>query len=400
MASFLVIVGLTGSVLAFRDDLDLWLNPDLLTVAPREAPMLDPLTLRDQALRFYPDAKIDEAPLHMNRRRSYELRVWIKDDGATDRLLFLYLDPYTGARIGERAWDHDVLGTRGVLFFIYRLHYALAAPAPFGALGRYTLGVIALIWTVDCFVAFFLTLPPARRANGSGKSWWRRWGPAWLIKSTGGFYRFNFDVHRASGLWAWGMLLVFAWSGVMFNLDEVYTPVTRTLFGASNDVVAIGSPGTRLGEPRLSWPEARDRGRSLMAELAIRERVEINGEQALIHDRERGLYDYVVRSSNDIGEQAQTTVAFDAIDGSLRVSSLPSTEQDLVGDKLSRWLRALHTANVFGLPYRIFVSFLGVLVAMFSVTGVYIWWKKRAARVLHARSVTRRGVVLGQSLHS
>ena len=49
MALFLVIVGLTGSVLAFREELDVWLNPELLTVAKRDAPMLDPLVLREKA---------------------------------------------------------------------------------------------------------------------------------------------------------------------------------------------------------------------------------------------------------------------------------------------------------------------------------------------------------------
>jgi uncharacterized iron-regulated membrane protein len=32
LAPFLVVVGLTGSLLAFHDEMDRWLNPDLLTV--------------------------------------------------------------------------------------------------------------------------------------------------------------------------------------------------------------------------------------------------------------------------------------------------------------------------------------------------------------------------------
>ena len=39
MTLFLIIVALTGSVLAFKDELDAWLNPDLLRVTPRDAPM-------------------------------------------------------------------------------------------------------------------------------------------------------------------------------------------------------------------------------------------------------------------------------------------------------------------------------------------------------------------------
>lgn len=32
------------------------------------------------------------------------------------------------------------------------------------------------------------------------------------------------------------------------------------------------------------------------------------------------------------------------------------------------------------MPYRIFVCVLGIVIVMLSVTGVYIWLKKRCAR--------------------
>jgi uncharacterized iron-regulated membrane protein len=56
----------------------------------------------------------------------------------------------------------------------------------------------------------------------------------------------------------------------------------------------------------------------------------------------------------------------------------------------THWLGALHEANVFGLPYRIFVSLLGLTTVMLSMTGIVIWWKKRKAsrwRVARRRPV-------------
>ena len=65
------------------------------------------------------------------------------------------------------------------------------------------------------------------------------------------------------------------------------------------------------------------------------------------------------------------------------------------GNTISAWLYALHMGDVFGLPYRIFVCVLGLVIAMLSVTGVYIWWKKRKARV---RAASQRGPSAGRRL--
>ena len=48
---------------------------------------------------------------------------------------------------------------------------------------------------------------------------------------------------------------------------------------------------------------------------------------------------------------------------------------------------------MFGLPYRILVCALGLVVAMLSGTGVYIWWKKRKARKF---SAARASFALGR----
>ena len=40
----------------------------------------------------------------------------------------------------------------------------------------------------------------------------------------------------------------------------------------------------------------------------------------------------------------------------------------------------LHSGRILGLPGRILISLMGIVVAMLSVTGVIIWWRKRASR--------------------
>ncbi|NOS74058.1 MAG: hypothetical protein HOP36_05875 [Methyloglobulus sp.] len=45
------------------------------------------------------------------------------------------------------------------------LHMMLALPANYAGLGARILGVVALVWTLDCFVSFYLTLPVRRRVR-------------------------------------------------------------------------------------------------------------------------------------------------------------------------------------------------------------------------------------------
>lgn len=88
------------------------------------------------------------------------------------------------------------------------------------------------------------------------------------------------------------------------------------------------------------------------------------------------------REIDDRPRRYTTQVMFDADSGVLRLVLLPSGQYP--GNTISNWLYALHMANVFGLPYRIFVCGLGLVIVMLPVTGVYLWWKKRRSRFVAA----------------
>ncbi len=404
MTVFLVIVGLTGSVLAFREELDLWLNPELLTVAKRDAPLLDGFTLRNKAEALYPDERFDNVPLHIDPDRSvaFSHRPGMRaEDNMMDmmeKVVEFYLDPYTGEKLGERpGWSGPSLERKNIMSFLYRLHFSLALPWSWriggNSIGGYALGVAALVWTIDCFIAFYLTFPLRLRSTGDvsrpAKSWWSRWKPAWLIKTNAGFYRINFDIHRAFGLWTWAMLFVFAWSSVGFNLGEVYTPTMKLLFGATEHTMSVPASAKRVETPVLGFKEAYARGSALLHAEAERRRLAIEQEQALSLDRDSGVYTLSARSSGDIIKSWMTYVSFDADSGDLREASFPGDSPQNTGDVITSWLIWLHMAAVFGLPMQIFVCVMGLVITALSVTGVYIWWKKRKARIrAKSRSVS------------
>ncbi len=380
LAPFLLLVGLTGSLLPFHRELDQALSPELLTVdVPAGRDALDPLLLREQVSARHPELRIDSVPL---ARGADNEALAFQVQGRDAALAYdeLYVDPYTGKELGTRMWGDVSQGRVNLVPFLYRLHYSLGT----GDAGRTVLGIVALLWTLDCFVGACLTLPlrPPQRDGASarrGPGWWPRWMPAWRIRVDSGWHRFCFDLHRAAGLWLWAMLLVIAWSAVSFNLPAVYRPVMGALFGAWEPVVAA-TPRGRVPDPTpLAWSRARTRARDLMAELSVSQRFAVEREAALSFDHGARAWRYAVASDLDVSRRrGATQILFDADSGALLATHLPTGRNS--AQTVTTWLTNLHTARTAGSPMRVAVSATGLTVSALCVTGVVIWARKRAGR--------------------
>ncbi len=390
MAGFLIIVGLTGSLLAFYPELQRLLNPHWYLVRDPST-WLQASVLAEQVEARHPEVLVNRLELQAFDETS---SAWVvpRTDPATqqpfdvgfDRLI---LDPGTGDELDRRRYAAITQGWGNLMDFVYALHYALAI----GMTGMWILGICAFIWTLDCFIGFYLTLPAGQGTGNTNlkaprPGWWSRWKPAWLVKWGSSSYRLNFDLHRAGGLWTWALLLIFAWSSVYMNLwDTVYTWTTQALFEYHMPWTDVPVRAQPLEQPTLSWRAAQARGETLMAEQAAQHGFTVEQPVALTFDAERGTYTWQVRTNQEIDDRSRrwtTQVHFDADSGDLKLVLLPSGQY--TGNTISNWLYALHMANVFGLPYRILVCVLGLVVAMLSITGVYIWWKKRRSRLVAA----------------
>jgi len=397
MAGFLVIVGLTGGLLAFNNELEHVFAPQLFAKPRPGEAQLDPATLAERAAMLAPPhARVygvilgartvpvkmppDQATIFFRAEtnpatgKPYEL-------GFTH----FYVDPWTGAELGHHTYGDLSEGLINLMPFIYKLHDQLAL----GNTGATILGIVAVAWTIDCFVGFYLTLPV------SLSGFWRKWKPAWLIKRKGGFYRVNFDLHRASGLWLWPMLFIFAWSSVGFNMAPVYNWVMPKLFEHRSHM------GEKLLEhmkrpinehPALDWRAAQAVGAKLIEEQAARQRFAVGEMWGLSYSNKGGSYHYMVHSGDCFVARCTASIDIDADTGELMNVRAPMEPQP-AGNLIKTWIFALHMAHVFGMPFRILVCALGLIITMLSATGVYIWWKKRNARIaqsLRARTDATR----------
>lgn len=373
LALFLALAGITGSLLAWNDELEAAISPQLFRVQPPapSSARIDPVRLHAMVRERYPDAFVARLPLEYSAGSSVLFALKGKRL-ANDQV---FVDPYTGRILGERMWGDIGQGRKNLMPFIYRLHYALALDGP----GLFIFGVVALLWSVDCFIGAWLTLPP-RRA-GPLPSWWRRWRSSWKLRG-GSAYKFSFNLHRAGGLWTWALLFMLAWSSVAFNLPQVYEPAMRSLFAHQRGMEAFPRLPAPKMAPDIGWEQALPAARGLMAGQARALGLQVEAEKSLLYDPARGIYRYDVRTSRDIRHRGgHTRLVMDGDSGAFRGLWLPTGAAS--GDTITTWLTTLHMAALGGWPVQLLICALGLGVTALGVTGILIWLKKRrAARVV------------------
>lgn len=379
-AAFLFFSGVTGSIIAFNDELDRALNPGVLTAAVKEgAPALPPASWIAAAEAAYPRARVslfygptkpgDVVTVYLTPRMDPESTAPYPLDVEQ-----AFLHPQTGDLLGARQRGAFRLDRLHVMPLLYQLHYSLAL----GKAGMWLFGIVGIIWLLDCFVALFLAWPkPTRRALRE----------ALTVKWTSSRARITYDLHRAGGLWVWTVLVIIAFSGVSMNLhEELFKPALKQVFPLTPEAYEY-LPADRPAEAPM--PISLERAIDA-ADAALRERQVKARFAGVWIENTQGFYAVRFHSDLDvIPDGAGTTVYVSGASSevlSVRLPNGPTT-----GDAIRDWQYPLHSGKAFGLGGRIFVSAVGLLVAMLSATGVLIWWKKRrAARGAGRRHAMRR----------
>ena len=362
-AVFLIIAGITGSILAYYHELDEWLNPELYFVTQQDQNYLSEPVLYEAAEKYSQqhNASINTMPLEFSPGRSLLFRV-----KGSEEFNQLFVNPYTADILGKRQWADLSQGWGNLPGFIYRLHYSLWIPDNWGVL---LFGIIALIWTLDCFIALATTFPVLKTFRF--KDFIKRWKQSFKMRWHAKGYSFHFLLHRAAGLWLWFLLFIFAWSSVAFNWPEVYKPVTHAIFEA-----APAAPESNHNKPAMPLQQALDSAREHVQQLAQNKNITLGNERSLRYLAASNTFQYRFHSSLDVDPDiSRSVIYFDAYSGELLAEYWPTSQYSAT--TVTQWLYALHMAEVFGWPYQLFVCLLGLMVAYFSYSGVLIWWKKR-----------------------
>ena len=379
VAGFLLVAGLTGAIISWDHEIDEWLNPALFE-ARTAGESRAPLELAAAAERADPRVQVTFLPLTVAPGHALLLGVEARPDAKTGKatpLDFnqLAIDPITGQPQGRRFWGQPSLTRENLLPFLYRLHYSLTLPLVSGVdVGVLLMGVVGMAWTIDCLVALWISFPRLAAWRKSFAFRWREGG-----------YRLTFDLHRSGGVWLWGLLLTLAVTSVSMNLNhEVMRPLVGLVSPLSEDPFAVRTPRAldRPATPGLSreqvlavaTAEARRRGWSVPAGgIFYSPMYDVYGV---------GFY----RPGEDHGDGGlgNPWLYFDGGTGAPAGALTPG--RGSAGDIFLQAQFPLHSGRILGMPGRILVSLMGLVVAGLSATGIVIWARKR-----RTRSRPRRG---------
>lgn len=369
LLAFLLIAGLTGTWLSFRDELDRWINPQLriVQVGTARVPLAD--VYASVEARF-PGTLVTTTVLQ--KHPDDALVVYLRSKGSTEStrrgndLVFnqVFVDPFTGRILGQRSTTRVALSRESLDPLILRLHYSLLMERP----GILLMGGVAVIWLLTNIIGLALSWPDG----------WRRfvsWIPILSIRTGGGPYKVNYDVHRAIGVALLPVLAVLAFTSVYLNLPEIFRPsvnafstLTERPTGQAYPLEAATIPPDRaVGQALALVPDGR-----------------IN---SIFRDYARGNYSVLLERPDDIADSGDNFVYVDLTSGRVVATRLASNAT--AGDRFIRWQFPLHTGQAFGVPGRVVIAISGVVLVILNLTGFYVWWHKWRQSRARAGAVRR-----------
>lgn len=361
LGAFIAIIGVTGSILVFYQEIDEWLNPALYAVVPPHAgaqyrPADEIFAAAKAAAPANASMGFTIYPPHP--RAAYAINFTRpRQTSSFDDFWQVFVDPYTAKVTGKRdVRTGDQWFARAFIPFVFELHLSLLMPYQMGAT---ITGIIAICVLASLFTAVVLWWP----APG-------KWLRGFSVRRGASKQRLIYDLHQVFGIYPWFVLLAVFVSGIAFNL-----------------------PGTFLSTVRIFSPATIDAG-GLASEPIAGAQVTIADAMA-IADRHspEGRIIWLSGTSDETGThwlckngQFSLSRTFDVrcfhVDRySGKVLHTEDVATGTAGNAFLAWQWPLHSGQAFGMTGRILVLLSGLACAGLFITGVLRWQHKRRARL-------------------
>jgi len=339
---FLIILGLTGSVMAFESDIDHWLHPGFWRVAQGQA--LSESKLISGVERSFAPLRVQGVQIPQDRDLAQSMQLSDKSS--------VTVNPYTGAILGRRTRPGR---TQQWLGFIHQVHLRLTGngQASWAPAGKMVVSYAGL--------ALCLLVPTGLVL------WWRT--KRSTIRWNGPWFRVCFDLHQVIGIYACLFLWVSALTGIFIGFEWP----EKAIYSLTN------SARPSFGEQPKSTPAGSSSPISVDQAIATARQAIPNAALDLIFlpRRPEDAYMVILRVPEETSGSAHSTVAIDQYSG--RALAVHNFLTDSQGYRWIRFNRSIHTGDIGGTAGHIVMSLSSLLLVVMAVTGIVIWLKKLAS---------------------
>ena len=347
----LVMLGVTGSVLVFGDELAEWLDPQLYRASPGEP---RPIAAIIAAARAAAPAEL---------RPGFYIAPEKSGDAARVRFMpasrqapgpggsIVFMDAATATPLGVRE------NSAGLVRQIFLLHASLLSDRT----GRDVVGWLGVVMLALGLSGIVL--------------WWPRggrWAAAFRVRRGAQGVRLHRDLHGAVGIWGLLVFLVVSFSGVYLAFPQ------QVGAGIGSVLPARDLRGTMNAIKATPIKDAKPIGVDAAVQIAREALPDTRLRSVALPQRPDQPFRVALARLDDAHGVPPVLVFVDP--WSSKVLELRDPRGYSAGETLMAWQHALHAGEGLGWIWRVLVFLSGLLPLLFSITGVSMWWLKRRAR--------------------
>jgi uncharacterized iron-regulated membrane protein len=339
------LIGLSGSLNVYHEEIDALLNPALTIEAPQNKyQSLDKIIASVRAA--HPN-RYGSWTLEMPRSPHGMMTAWYEKPTETFFELYAPLmvsvNPYTGEVVTSRFWGQTVMT------WLFDLHSQLRLEQ----LGRNTVGILGLLLLVSCASGLYLWWPSLKELLNSLK-----------IRSNKGIKLLVLDAHRLLGLLSAVPLIVLAITGTLLSF-----PSSLSFFSGS-----AGMDHGQTGREIVSTAIPNNHPTGLASATFVAQSVFPKAELRRITtpQGDTGIYRINFRQNSEVNQiHPFSTVWVDRWSGQIREVRNPNTFS--TSETFATWVWPLHTGEALG-PKGRFIWFLsGISLFVLYVSGLLRW---------------------------
>ena len=355
LGAFLVIAGLTGSILVYEHTLDKFFNSESMLI---EHPGNQSKSIAELINSANLQSPIKGAPSHIQLPTSpdealiirYQMPAEGNHKGHNHHFYELMLNQYTGEVIGQRDQFTSLMG------LVLRLHFNLFADET----GQLIMGITSLLTLLLIMTGIYIWWPKLKHLKA-----------AFIIKRNASPTRFNFDLHKTVGIYTALILFSVSLSGVHFNMPYLFRPIVNYFSPVDNMRAAVVSE--KVMDVSISTETAINIAEQIFPGIEVK-RVSFPANKT-------GVYMVMGKQIDEMSDKGTTILWVDQYSG--KVLKVKDPHQLSPGNAFLNIQLPLHNGEILGEPGRVLVLIAGFAPLLLMITGVIHWLKKRRSKRLH-----------------